>query len=368
MGQQPQLHQQPPSQPQPPLSMASVDQKPVVYNPYVDVQAQVEQRRSIDDVEKKEEEVDVKPARIVPEPLIQPSAHLFDDRDDATPPMRTEEPEQPEPSEEPPAEVEDEKEASPSPTPPTTSASGIAPADYSTLSDETQPALAISDDLKEEEEEDLKEEEVEEPPEENSVDTTSVAVAEEEEPKVEPEEETSDEPTPGPSCSREPSPGESEVTESEPPSVKPPKRSRKKDRFAALTKEENFEDRDATPSEVAESTDGVFTEPSTPAPPSVASEGRKPKRLTVVRSRKKKSVDDSGDDDDDFVPDGRRKSNKRASKAAKEAAAAAADDDEKRSTSKWADVVEAADDDAEDSILTTDSQETQSTDHQIVEK
>ncbi|RCN45911.1 hypothetical protein ANCCAN_08076, partial [Ancylostoma caninum] len=203
---------------------------------------------------------------------------------------------------------------------------------------------------------------------ENSVDTTSVAVAEEEEPKVEPEEETSDEPTPGPSCSREPSPGESEVTESEPPSVKPPKRSRKKDRVAALTKEENFEDRDATPSEVAESTDGVFTEPSTPAPPSVASEGRKPKRLTVVRSRKKKSVDDSGDDDDDFVPDGRRKSNKRASKAAKEAAAAAAEDDEKRSTSKWADVVDAADDDAEDSILTTDSQETQSTDHQIVEK
>ncbi|KIH67106.1 helicase protein [Ancylostoma duodenale] len=170
--------------------------------------------------------------------------------------MRTEEPEQPEPSEEPPAEVEEEKEASPSPTPPTTSASGIAPADYSTLSDETQPALAISDDLKEEEEEDLKEEEVE------------VAFP-----------------------------------------------------VAALTKEENFEDRDATPSEVAESTDGVFTEPSTPAPPSVASEGRKPKRLTV-----------------------------------------------KRSTSKWADVVEAADDDAEDSILTTDSQETQSTDHQIVEK
>lgn len=75
--------------------------------------------------------------------------------------MRTEEPEQAETSEEPAAEVEEEKETSFSPTPPTTTASGIAPADYSTLSDETQPALAISDDLKEEEEEVIKEEDTE---------------------------------------------------------------------------------------------------------------------------------------------------------------------------------------------------------------
>uniref|UniRef100_A0A8L8K7T0 DNA helicase n=1 Tax=Heligmosomoides polygyrus TaxID=6339 RepID=A0A8L8K7T0_HELPZ len=163
---------------------------------------------------------------------------------------------------------------------------------------------------------------------------------------------------------------------------------------AALTKEEPFDDRDATPSEVAESTDGVFTEPSTPAPEG----GRKPRRPAVIRvgfytaqylllhlsylsfqSRKKKSADDSGDDDDDFVPDGRRRSHKRvSSKAPKETA----DDDDvrrnrlrriaagnyrtvstfsflqRRSLSKWADATDGIDDDAEDSILTTDSQET----------
>ncbi|KAK6727679.1 hypothetical protein RB195_005393 [Necator americanus] len=370
MGQQQQLQQQQ----QQATSAVPVDQKPVVYNPYVDVQPSAESRRSVDEVEKKpdvsspdadaaspQEEVDVKPARVVREHIIQPSAHLFDDRDDATPPMRTDDTDETETAELQATEVEDEKEASPSSVP-TTCAGGTAPADCSALSDETQPA--ISDDLKEEDEEE--EEEQQQETGEDSVDTTKLPVAEEDDVKAEPEEETSDEPTPGPSCSREPSPEESEATESERLSAKISKRSKKKDRVT-LTKEENAEDRDATPSEVAESTDGVFTEPSTPAPlVSFPCEGRKPKRLAVVRSRKKKSVDDSGDDDDDFVPDGRRKSNKRASKAMKETATT--DDDEKRSTSKWADVVEAADDDAEDSILTTDSQETQSTDHQIVEK
>ena len=68
-------------------------------------------------------------------------------RDDATPPMRTEEPS--EAVEEPLTEVEEEKEAPLSPNPPTTSANAsIAPADYSALSDETQPALGASEDLK----------------------------------------------------------------------------------------------------------------------------------------------------------------------------------------------------------------------------
>ncbi|KAK6052847.1 protein, SNF2 family, partial [Cooperia oncophora] len=295
---------------QPPVTM---ELKPVVYNPYAEPPPEQETKRPVEEQEKlplaqpeikteapaPQEEMDVKPSRPEPEPqpLIQPSVNLFDDRDDATPPMRT--------------------------------------------------------DAVEEEQEDA---------DEKSMDTTSLAIAEDEETKAEPEEDTSDEPTPGPSSSRDPSPEESEINESETPSVKPAKRSRNKDRVATLSKEEVYDDRDATPSEVAESTDGVFTEPSTPAP----AEGRKPKRLPIVRSRKKKSVDDSGDDDDDFVPDGRsRKSGKRIpSKPTKEAV----DDDDKRSTSKWADAIDGVDDDAEDSILTTDSQETQSSDHQIVEK
>ncbi|PIO67084.1 protein, SNF2 family, partial [Teladorsagia circumcincta] len=272
-----------------------------------------------------QEEVDVKPDHVVPEPLIQPSANLFDDRDDATPPMRTDVVEEEvEVSEQQDTEVEPEAEPAPepepdeqkemSPEPPVTCSGGIAAADYSTLSDETQPAIAETD--------------------EKSVDTTSLAIAEDEEAKVdvEPEEDVSDEPTPGPSSSRDPSPEESEVTEepeTEVPSVKLSKRSRNKDRVATLSKEETFDDRDATPSEVAESTDGVFTEPSTPAP-----EGRKPKRLPIVRSRKKKSVDDSGDDDDDFVPDGRsRKSGKRVPKPSKEVGD---DDDELEEVDKRA--------------------------------
>ncbi|KAK6048536.1 hypothetical protein COOONC_13960, partial [Cooperia oncophora] len=82
------------------------------------------------------------------------------------------------------------------------------------------------------------------------MDTTSLAIAEDEETKAEPEEDTSDEPTPGPSSSRDPSPEESEINESETPSVKPAKRSRNKDRVATLSKEEVYDDRDATPSEV----------------------------------------------------------------------------------------------------------------------
>ncbi|KAK6012822.1 hypothetical protein OSTOST_22000, partial [Ostertagia ostertagi] len=312
--------QLPPSQPP-----VTVELKPTVFNPYAEPMPEPETRKSVEEQEKPEikaeappqEEVDVKPDPVIPEPLIQPSANLFDDRDDATPPMRTDVVEEEgEVLEQQATEIEPETEAAPepepepdeqkemSPEPPVTCSSTIAPADYSTLSDETQPAIAETD--------------------EKSVDTTSLAIAEDEEAKadVEPEEDVSDEPTPGPSSSRDPSPEESEVTaeepETEPPSVKPSKRSRNKDRVATLSKEEVYDDRDATPSEVAESTDGVFTEPSTPAP-----ESRKPKRLPIVR---------------------------------------------KRSTSKWADAIDGVDDDAEDSILTTDSQETQSSDQQIVEK
>uniref|UniRef100_A0A7I4XWZ7 Chromo domain containing protein n=2 Tax=Haemonchus contortus TaxID=6289 RepID=A0A7I4XWZ7_HAECO len=389
-----------PPQPSPQVP-TTVELKPTVFNPYAETKPESEpetEKREEQPVEEQEkppevkveapsqDEVEEKPTCVIPEPLIQPSANLFDDRDDATPPMRTDAVEEVEAAEEqqeqqeqrideiepkaepaePVQETEEPKESSPGPgpesesEPPVSSAGGIAAADYSTLSDETQPAIAVPEDLKEEEEEE--EEHVEET-DEKSEDTTNLAIAEDEETKVEveAEEDASDEPTPGPSSSRDPSPEESEVTESEPPSVKPSKRSRNKDRVATLSKEEVYDDRDATPSEVADSTDGVFTEPSTPAP-----ESRKPKRLPVVRSRKKKSVDDSGDDDDDFVPDGRsRKSSKRGtSKPSKEVA----DDDDKRSSSKWGDAVDGVDDDAEDSILTTDSQETQSSDHHIVEK
>lgn len=48
-------------------------------------------------------------------------------------------------------EVKDER-ADVSPCPPVTNCSGIAAADYSTLSDETQPAIAVPEDLKDEEE------------------------------------------------------------------------------------------------------------------------------------------------------------------------------------------------------------------------
>ncbi|WKX89625.1 hypothetical protein Q1695_008907 [Nippostrongylus brasiliensis] len=394
-------------QPQATQAQVPVEQKPVVFNPYAEpppeeAPHQAEQAESepakiqVEEAVNCTEEVDVKREQNTPEPQPQPSVTLYDDRDDATPPMRTEETEEAEPieEEERPSEEtsevkedlqdvkreeeeeekeEEEKHETSISLPEVSTSNGIAAADYSTLSDETQPAIAVPEDLKDEEEQgDLsisrdesreEEEKVEEADEEKSVDTTSLVVAEDEEPKVEPEEEVSDQATPGPST-RDPSPEESEVTESEPPSVKRSRKSRKKDRVAALSKEakeETYDDRDATPSEVAESTDGVFTEPSTPAP-----EGRKPKRITVVKSRKKKSADDSGDDDDDFVPDGRgRKSNKRASaKLAKEAA----DDDDKRSTSKWADSIDGLEDDAEDSILTNDSQETQNSDHQVVEK
>ncbi|VDL72875.1 unnamed protein product [Nippostrongylus brasiliensis] len=354
-------------QPQATQAQVPVEQKPVVFNPYAEpppeeAPHQAEQAESepakiqVEEAVNCTEEVDVKREQNTPEPQPQPSVTLYDDRDDATPPMRTEEAEEAEPveEEERPSEEtsevkedlqdvkreeeeeekeEEEKHETSSSLPEVSTSNGIAAADYSTLSDETQPAIAVPEDLKDEEEQgDLsisrdesreEEEKVEEADEEKSVDTTSLVVAEDEEPKVEPEEEVA-------ALSKE-------------------------------AKEETYDDRDATPSEVAESTDGVFTEPSTPAP-----EGRKPKRITVVKSRKKKSADDSGDDDDDFVPDGRgRKSNKRASaKLAKEAA----DDDDKRSTSKWADSIDGLEDDAEDSILTNDSQETQNSDHQVVEK
>ncbi|KAJ1373759.1 hypothetical protein KIN20_036262 [Parelaphostrongylus tenuis] len=349
---------------QPSHSSSSVDQKPAVYNPYLD--PSLDATRSTDEFEKKpdtsavasafslHDETEVKPSLIATDPLIRPSVQLFDDRDDATPPMRTVTGEAD--SLEPPSSevaVEGGEKDPLEAYPPATSPSENATADYSTLSDETHPALATNVNVKDEEEQNEKLSK-------ESIDTASPAVVEDEESKPEPETEISCNPTPGTSTSRDPSPEESEVTESGPPSVKSSKKSWKLNKVSVLAKEETYEDRDPTPSEIAESTDGVFTEPSTPAP-----DCRKPRRLAVIRSRKKKSADDSGDDDDDFIPDGRsRKLSKRTLvKTSRESA----DDDDKRSVSKWNDL-EAADDDAEDSILTTDSQETQSADHHVVEK
>ncbi|KJH46678.1 chromo' (CHRromatin Organization MOdifier) domain protein [Dictyocaulus viviparus] len=350
------------------------DQKPLVYNPYAD--SPMEAKKVADDFEKKyspkqwpdvssmdggafplNEEANVKFAPSIPDPLIRPSVQLFDDRDDATPPMRNDLMQESEPtvSE---ADVENGGEKGLSLIYMRMwSAGGDAFTDCSTLSNETQPALVTADDFKDEEETHLDDCQCFQKEDEKSVDTTVLAIVEDEELKTEREVQKCCDLIPGTSSSRDPSTEESEVNESEPPSVKSSRKLGKKNGVAISTKEEINEERDATPSEIAESTDGVFTEPSTPAP-----ESRKPRRLA---SRKKKSVDDSGDDDDDFVPEGRnRKISKKAhAKAVKESG----DDDDRRSVSKWTEVPDTGDDDADDSILTNDSQEKHN-DHQIVEK
>lgn len=106
------------------------------------------------------------------------------------------------------------------------------------------------------------------------------------------------------------------------------------------------------PSEIADSADGIFTEPSTPA----QAPKKAPRRPVVQRQRKRKNYEDSGDDDDEFF----------VTKKQKKTAKKTFDIPEERPPSKWAEAV--GDEDFEDTILTTDSQDTVSSDLMVVEK
>ena len=111
------------------------------------------------------------------------------------------------------------------------------------------------------------------------------------------------------------------------------------------------------PSEKCESIDGTFTEPSTPAPiPAPAPKKAAARRPVVPKQKKRKNYDDSGDDDDEFF----------ATKKQKKAAKKNVEPIEDRPPSKWAEAV--GDDDLEDTIMTTDSQDTFVSDQLVVEK